>query len=176
MTFEQSDIRFFYFTLTKRFGELSVGEVAFCDQDYAGRVFVKSMHDSGAERIATLRQGLTAAKQSIHQCPARIPRAGVHGHAGSFVHCDDVFILVDNIEGNRFGFSPRRRARLHVYADALPSMHMMRTLGGPRIDQHQGSLNEFLCARAADVESRANHAIKTLSFIALGDYKFLERS
>jgi hypothetical protein len=54
MTFYESDIGFLYFALAKGLGELRVSGVIFCHEDYPGSVFIEAMHNSWAERVATL--------------------------------------------------------------------------------------------------------------------------
>ena len=149
--------------------------IIFRDEDNAGGVFVQAMHDPRAERVAALRQGLTAAEKRVHQGAARIAGAGVHGHAGWFVHGDDVIVFVEDFEGNGFGLGAKGRARLDFYADALSIANAVRAFRRAGIDEHQAAVDEFLGARAAKFESRGNSLIQALPRLAFGNDKFLKR-
>ncbi len=83
------------------------------------------MNDARPERVAALRKRLPASKQRVHQRAAGIPRAGVHRHTGGFVHCDQVVILVKNVQGDLLGFRLHRRPGCGRYFNDVVSTNFL---------------------------------------------------
>jgi len=145
----EGDVGLFDFATAEGFAELAVRDLIFGDEDDAGSVFVEAVHNAGAEGVATLRESLAAAEESVDERAARGAGSSVHGHAGGLVDGDDVVVFEEDIERNGFGFSAQRWAGLDLDGDALASAKAMRTLGGAGIHEHKTRFDELLDAAAA---------------------------
>jgi len=77
----EGNIDFFDFTMPKRFAELRVCRVAFCHQNDSRSVFIEAVNNAGAQRVPSVRQGLSSAKKGIDQRSTRVPSSGVNDHS-----------------------------------------------------------------------------------------------
>lgn len=147
----ERDISFLDLAPPERLAKLRVRKVILRNQDHAGSVFIQPVNDPGTQSVCSLGQLLPPPKQRVDQRPASNPRAGMNRHASGLIHCDDVFILIKQIERNRFRLSPPRWARFDVYVNPLPASDSLRRFTRPPIDEHQPRLNQFLDPRAAQL-------------------------
>jgi hypothetical protein len=68
----------------------------------------------------------------------------MNSHASRFVHRNNVVVLIEDIEGDGFRFSPERRPRLNLNLDALAGPQPVRSLRRTGIDQYQAGFDQFL--------------------------------
>jgi len=86
-----------------------------CDQNSRG-VFVETMHNTGSQR-AVGDDGLAVRQECVDKGARRVARGGVDDHACGFVHSEQKFILVEHIEGDRFGGQREFRSELETDFD-----------------------------------------------------------
>jgi hypothetical protein len=139
--FDERDVNFFYGAEAEGVAEFGVGGVIFGDEDYAGSVFVEAMNDAGAERVATLRERLTAAEQRVDESAAKISGSGVDDHSGGFVDGDDVIVFVEDVERDGFGFGEDGRALGSVDGDEFAAMKAMCAFGGATIYEDEAGVD-----------------------------------
>lgn len=117
-------------------GEGEVGDVGFCGDQTAGGVAVEAMHDTGPLWIDGV---LGAAKfgelacavmqQCVDQSAGRIAGAGVDDEAAGFVDDDQVFVFVENVEGDIFrgGQLGSRAGGAELKRDDFPAVQQLPT-------------------------------------------------
>src|SRR6266404_2115794 len=131
LAFDERDVGFFYGAGAKRFGQFSVGIVVFCDDDEAGGLFIKTVHDSGAQSIrlrTATRKILSPTQERVYQRAAGIPCAGMHAHAGGFVDDEQVVVFVEDVQWNGFGFGPQWQALPRFDDDLFAAAKFQRCL------------------------------------------------
>jgi hypothetical protein len=98
----------------------------------------------------------------------------VDGHASRLVDDDDVGIFVENVEGDGFWLSAKRRARLCVNGDAFAAAEFLRGFGRASVDEDEAGFDQLLDACAAEVgELRGKIAVETLARFVSGDDKLM---
>ena len=92
--------------------ERLVGAIGLRNDHHAGRVLVQAVHDAGTLNAADAGQRAGAMmQQSVHQSAGPIAGGGMNGHAGGFVHNDQVRVLEQNFERDVLG---ARRGRFRI--------------------------------------------------------------
>jgi len=134
---DEGDVRFLDGAPAEGFSELGMRCVIFCDEDYAGGIFVEAMNDSRAQRVTTLRQCLTAAEQGVDERSMSISGAGVNGHASGLVDDHDVFIFIEDVERDGFGCDAEGRAGLHFDGEALAATKSLRAFRDAGIEKDE---------------------------------------
>lgn len=151
LAFDQGYIGFFYGAGAKRFSQFSVGIVVFCDDDEAGGLFIKTVHDSRAQRIrlrTAARKILSATQERVYQRAARIPRSSMHAHASWFVDDHQILVFVKDVQRNGFGLSAKRRALHDFDLDFFTAANFVRSFRNSAVHQYQALGDQFLQASA----------------------------
>ena len=72
----------------------------FGDDHQAGRILVQTMHDAGPRHFLKRR---FVIQQGVEQGPSPVAAAGMHNQAGRLVEHDQRFVLMHDVERDRFG-------------------------------------------------------------------------
>ncbi len=99
------EVEFFHgFALGELGDEGLVGGVGFGDDEAAGGVFVEAVDDAGAFDAADAGElALAVVEESVDEGAVGVSGAGVDDHAVGFVEDDDVFVFVEDVEGDVLG-------------------------------------------------------------------------
>ena len=85
-------------------GETMVRGVGFGDDKQARSVFVDAVDDAGALFATDAREvSAEVVEEGVNQSAGVGARGRVNDHAGGFVHDEEVFIFVNDVEWDRFG-------------------------------------------------------------------------
>ena len=107
MAVEESDIGLGDLALGEHLAEFAVGAVVFGDEDEAAGLFVEAMDDAGAEIAADVGEIVEVEQQCVDEGAAVAgfvvcAGAGMDHHAGGFVDDGEMFVFVEDFEGNVF--------------------------------------------------------------------------
>ena len=128
-------------------GELLVRRVVLGDDHQARRAAVEPMDDARPLLAADAAQVVDMVEQGVDERAARVARGRVHDHAGRLVHDDQVVVLVDDRQRERFGLRRRVDRLRHVDADLLPGLERAVGLGRASVDLDVAVLDEALDLR-----------------------------
>lgn len=143
LTLYQHDIRLGDRMRLKLAGEVFVGEAVLGYNDESRRIFVKSMHDAGSDRIS-VRQSGQIVQNGVHQGMRRVAGGGVHRQTGRFIHDEKVGVLIDDLQGNCLG--GEGRGKLRGYGNIHPISNRQFKAGFYRaaVDGDKASGDELL--------------------------------
>jgi hypothetical protein len=88
-------------------------------------------------------------QQSVDERSASRPCASMNDHAGRLIDHDEVFIFVEQLDGNVFGFGAQGRARQNFDLDRVSGGDSMRPAACAARDAYATLINELLDTRAA---------------------------
>jgi len=118
--------------------ELVVHLVGLGYQYHSARLAVQAMDDPRSRRTTRVAQLLEMMSQSRRECPRPMALGRMDHHPRGLVDRDDRFVLIQNIQSDRFGNrTVLRRRRQIVDLDLLARNHMKGWLDLPTIDPHK---------------------------------------
>ena len=88
-------------------GELLVRRVVLGDDHQSRRAAIEPVHDAGPLLAADAAQVVDVMEERVDERAARMPGGRVHDHAGRLVDDDEVAILVEDRQRQRFGLRHR---------------------------------------------------------------------
>jgi hypothetical protein len=110
MAMRKSPIELFYLARVELGGQGLMGLVSASHYHDATGFTIEPVDNAGAEIIAADgRERAKVMEQSVDKGSVSMTCAGVHYHTGGFIHHDDVFILIQNLEWEFFRFGLQRR-------------------------------------------------------------------
>ena len=138
-------------------------------QNHATGEPVQAMHDSGPQIAAQRGERLKAAEQRVDQRAAMHSGSGVYHHARRLVDGDQVLVLVQHAQWDRFRFGAQGRQLVGLHVDAVTQAQYA---GGSRrhaVYQHPFALDPILQAGAAELgEALMQRLIQTLAGMFVG--------
>ncbi len=126
----------------------SVRGVALGDDHQPGGVFVQSMHNAGAQGIATPSR--TTEEDSVDQRPVRMTRCGMNHQTLRFVHHNDPIVLESYVERHLFRTSRERLRRRDSQNYLLPDAQFLSGTRARVIYSGQVRIDELLDLRASN--------------------------
>ena len=114
---------FLDFAVVELPGQLGVRAVVLRHHHQAGRAAVEPVHDARPQLAADPAQIRDLMEQGVDERALRVPRGGMHDHAGRLVDDDDVRILINDVELDRFGLRRRAGRLRNIDDDRLAGMH-----------------------------------------------------
>src|SRR2546422_1643337 len=119
--------------------------------DQTRGAFVEPVDDPGTSFTARRRPASTATQQRMDQRPRLVARGGMDDHARRLVDDDQVFILIHDLEQDRFRRGGRRIGLGDIDLDHVADRHVIRGIRGLPVDTHQVALDEACGGGAAQV-------------------------
>ena len=134
-------------------GEVGEGAVVFGHEDAAAGVLIETVHDAGAERVATGGHGAAVVEDGVDQRALPMPGGGVDDEPGGFVEAEQVIVLIENVERDILGLNVGGSDGLgrNLCVDAVAFPHGIGSAGGVAIDADESSGERFLPAGAAEL-------------------------
>ncbi len=120
---DERDVFLLDFPVLKLPCQLLVGLIVLGDDHQSRGAAIETMHDSRARLAADPAQILDVVQQSIDERAARVPGPGMDDHPGGLVEDDDIRILEDDAQGQRFRLRGRRTQLGNVDDVALAGAH-----------------------------------------------------
>ena len=111
------------------------------------------MHDPGARSPANSGPGAAPPEQCMHQRPCVVPRRRVDDHPRGLVDDGDVFVLVDDVEGNRLGSGLDDVRLRNLEIDDVSGCHAVGGVRGVTVHHHQMALDQPRRGRPAQLGS-----------------------
>ena len=128
---QQRDVGLLHGPFAKLLHQLLVRRVGPRDHHRPGRPLVETVNDPGPQRAAHRGQSghpAKAVQQRRHHRAAVRARARMDDHSGRLVDHGDIFVLVENIERNRFRVHAGGSRRRNFHRDSSPGFDAMRGL------------------------------------------------
>ena len=145
---DQRDVFLLDLALVKLARQLLVRGVVLGDDHQPGGAAVEPVHDAGPLFAADAAQIVDVVEQRVHQRAARVPGGRMHDHARRLVDDDEVVVLVEDRQRQRFGLrlgvDRRRECRR---ATAWPVLTGWFGFGGAPVDLHVAVLDQALDLR-----------------------------
>jgi len=116
-------------------GERSLRLVGLGHHQQPGGVLVEPVHDPGPDGPADPGQVRNSGQERVHEGPRGVPGRRMYSQSGGLVHDEQIRILVDDVERNRFRLEPGRRRRRDQYAHLLLRPDAERRFPRYRVDQ-----------------------------------------
>ena len=128
------------------------------DDHQARGVLVEAMHDAGARQRGA---GRIARQQGIEQGARPVARRRVHDHAGRLVDDQQVFVFVDDDEGQRLGTVGAALGRgQQRHGQALPGAQPLRRAGDDElVDAHLAAADQSLQIAARKLRSEQDDSL-----------------
>ena len=145
---DEGHIGFFDGAAFELAGEPPVGFVGFGDEDKAGGVAVEAVDDAGAPGVGADGKGgmglFGVVEQGVDERPGPVAAGGVDDQAGLFVEGEELFVFVNDVEGDvfreRFGRDHFGEGDVHGVSGAEEGGR----LGGAAVDQDAAGFDKFL--------------------------------
>ena len=99
------------------------------------------MNQTGAQFFSRQRAGVR--EQGVDQRAGRRSVRGMRDHPGGFVDDDQVVVLVDDRDVDRFGFCPQARARNDLVFERIAGFEQATSLGHFAVDRHAAAMNRI---------------------------------
>jgi hypothetical protein len=137
--------------------EFAVCAVVFGDEDETAGQLVEAMDDARAEIAADFGEFIQVEEQGVNESAAIARLVGGTGscvdhHTGGFVDDGEVFIFVEDVEGNVFGSGVKGRGLGRAfYLDGFSAVEFLLGLCQIAVDADLASLDEELDAGSGDV-------------------------
>ena len=129
-------------------GQFGVRLVVLRDDHQPRRAFVEPVHDARPFLAADPAEIVHVMQQRVHQRAARVSRRRVHHHPRRFVDHDQVVILIEDRQRQRFRLRRRVDQLGHVDGDLLCRFDRLVRLRRLPGDQHVAVLDQALDLRA----------------------------
>ncbi len=173
---EQRDVGLLDEAVAKILDELAMRGVRARDHDHTGGFLVEAMDDPRTQRAADggeSRDSAEAVQKRGHHGAAGDARARMDDHAGGLVDDGDVFVLVENIERNGFGFDAGRQLIGDLDGHDFVRLDAMRGLARDAVNLHAAFVHERLNARTAQRrELRDEKEVESLAGVFGSDDEF----
>jgi uncharacterized protein DUF6476 len=156
----------------KQLGQALMGVVRLGDDEQSRGVLVEPMDDAGATNAAYPRQAIAAmSNQCVDERSGFMAGGGVNHKSCRLVDNDQMGILIDHFEGNRFGLRCRILDGRDGYRYFGTGFDLVARLNyGLAVHPHMAFGDKALKARAADIiEALAQNAIEALTGFGIGD-------
>ena len=126
------------------------------DHQEAARILVEAVHDPRPHHPADAGKARAAMRnEGIDQGSGLVPRRGMDDQAGRLVDDDEVVVLVDDVEGDRFRPRLGRHRRRHRHDDLLAGTDDPARLGDRHpVDGHRAVDDQGFRARPAEFRQR----------------------
>ena len=109
--------------------DMETGPFGEGDDHEPGRVSVQSVDDTGAALPSHAGELAKACEERVDGGAGRVTGARVHDHAGRLVDNHQLIILIDDVEGDRFGLQRLGLTSGDRYFDDLPTVETVTGLG-----------------------------------------------
>lgn len=117
------------------------------DDHEAAGVLVEAVHDAGARQLPGFGE---MVQEGVQHCAARVADSRMNDKPGGLVDYDDVFIGMNDIQGNGFRLRFRFYADADMTADAVARENMLFGFYRARIQENVAVLDRLLQAGARD--------------------------
>ena len=158
---EEGEVGLGDLALGEHLAEFAVRAVVFGDEDEAAGLFVEAMDDAGAEIATDVGEFVEVEEERVDESAAvagvwfagcGVPCSGVDHHAGGFVDDGEVFVFVEDFEGDVFGDGVERRGLGGAFDfDGLAAVEFLLRLRGCPVDADLAGFDKELDAGSGDV-------------------------
>ena len=158
---EEGEVGLGDLALGEHLAEFAVSAVVFGDEDEAAGLFVEAVDDAGAEVAADVGEFVEVEEESVDEGAAvagvwlarcGVPCSGVDHHAGGFVDDGEVFVFVEDFEGDVLGDGVERRGLGGAFdLDGFAAVEFLFGLRGVAVDADLAGFDEELDAGSGDV-------------------------
>ena len=128
------------------------------------------MDDAGPQDAAHARQIAAVREESIDECVAPMAGRGMDGQAGRLVDDQQVLVLVDDAQGDRFRLDVERLRRRNSHVDGIAGAQEIRRLGAASIDGREPLVDQAPGMGAREIGAvPGNERVETLSSVFRDD-------
>ena len=142
--------------------ERHVGRVVLGGHQHTGGSAIEPVHDAGTQHAADAGQVGTVVEQRVHQRTARVSGRRVDHQAGRLVDDDQVRVLVQDDERDRFGSRGERRGFGRIDGDLRSRGDPLRRAGAAAIDRDAPRFDPALRLRARNAGEPSERLVEPL--------------
>lgn len=126
---DKSQVRLFHFSVFKLCLKVTVCMIVLRQKDQSGGIFIKAVYDAWTPLPADASYVRNMRQRGVYERALVVTGRWMNHHTGRFVDQKDVFILEDDVEGNRFWNEVRRSWLRHTHLDQLTAYQLVPGLG-----------------------------------------------
>ena len=156
--------------------ELLVRRVVLGDHHQPRRAAIEPVHDAGPLFAADAAEIVDVVEQRVHQRAAGVARGRMHDHPGRLVDDDQIVILVDDRQRQRFGPRDRIDRFGHVDRIACPALTCWLALAAlPATSTWPSLISRWICDREWSGRTDDQKAIEPGAVAVVGDGEGVNR-
>ncbi len=172
LAFGDGDVFFLERPFAKLQRKAFVRQVGLGHHHHSGCVLVQPVHDAGAQLAGDVGQGIAVMYKSVYERSLEVSRSRMGYQAGRFAHCDDVFVLIQDVEVNRFALDVEVAGQRESERDDLVAADEGIGFARRAVDGHAAVLDELLYQGARERgEAQGEVPVDAPACVVLGDYE-----
>ena len=147
--FYQGEVNLFHFPVAELGLEAAVGFVVFGDEDDAAGEAVEAVDNAGAEIAAEGGKGFEVMEEGVDEGAILAAGTSVDRHAGGLVDCDEVRVLIEDVEREILGSGAEGAELEWLHFHEFPAPEQVRGLANGAVNGDAALLDPLLQAAAA---------------------------